>query len=332
MFPSAFPVTRIHSEDINELLHQAEKAMRASCEEARRYSVYSDQFKDSVADNLYNYDIDQIFRDEDIRFKYQPVCRIDTKEIVSAEALCRWNHPVLGEIVPGNLIFDANNSPVIKSFVSNSLRFILQQIQNWKSRQIELPVHFNLSAYMLNDPLTVDLIKDLLSENNVAASSLVLELTETEFYSMNALTISVIQELAEHGVKIALDDFGVGFSSMSHLLEFPVDLLKIDKLFVENIHINDKARIITEALINMAHQLGAKVVAEGVDHPAAIQLLQQLDCDFIQSHSFYRPLSVEENRATIRQKLTLPTIRFLSELIPSRPHGGLCLSPRNVKL
>ncbi len=283
-----------HSEDINELLHQAEKAMLDAAGSDAPFSVYSELFEDAVAVNLYNYNIDELFRDEDIRFRYQPICTLTDRRIVSVEALCRWNHPVMGEIYPEKLIIDAMNSPSIKSFVSNSLRHILNQNRAWQAQGITLPVHFNLSAYMLNDPYTTELIVDLLNESQVAPELLVIELTETEFYSMNSLTIRVIQELADRKIRIALDDFGVGFSSMSHLLEFPIDLIKIDRVFVEGVHRNHKARVITEALIDMSHQLGASVVAEGVDNDEAVRLLQELGCDYIQSHAFYQPLSVEE--------------------------------------
>lgn len=283
-----------HSEDTNELLHKAEKAMLKSTENNTPYSVYSDLLEDAVSDKLYNYDLDELFRGDQIRFQYQPIGTLESGDIIALEALCRWNHPVMGEIFPEHLIIDANNSPAIKSFVSNSLSNILDQNKQWQSQGFILPVHYNLSAYMLNDPLTTELIIDLLNESGVEPGSLVIELTETEFYSMNSMTIKVIQDLAGHGIKIALDDFGVGFSSMSHLLEFPIDIIKLDRSFVENIDKNDKARIITESLIKMSHQLGASVVAEGVASDDAVKVLQKLECDYIQSHYFSKPLTVSE--------------------------------------
>ncbi len=283
-----------HSEDMNDLLHKAEKAMVASSESKRAYSVYSELYRDSIAENLYNYDIDQLFKDEDIRFQYQPVCELVSGKIISAEALCRWDHPTMGEIIPANLIVDAINSPIIKSFVSNSLLSILQQSREWQDKGLILPLHFNLSAYMLNDPTTVDLIIDSLDETDVSPQHLILELTETEFYNMDEVTIGVIQQLADKGIQIALDDFGVGFSSMAHLLKFPVNMLKIDRTFVADIHRNNKARIITESLITMAHQLDAKVVAEGVAAESALQLLKNLGCDLVQSHQYHPPLSAEQ--------------------------------------
>ncbi|MCG8325907.1 MAG: bifunctional diguanylate cyclase/phosphodiesterase [Thiotrichales bacterium] len=289
-----------HGEDINDLLHKSEQAMLNSLQQKTPCCLYSDGVADAVADNLYNYDIDQLFRDEEIRFQYQPVCTLDTRKIVSLEALCRWNHPVMGEIYPDKLILDANNSPAMKPFVTNSLRQILIQRNDWEKQKIGLPVHFNLSAYMLNDPLTSDLIIDLLEESGLDASALVLELTETEFYSMSSTTTKVMQDLADYGIRIALDDFGVGFSSMSHLLEFPVDLIKVDKLFVRDVHSNTKCRTITASIIEMAHKLGARVVAEGVSEPQAIAILMQMGCDYAQSHAFFKPMSVQELQQQLR--------------------------------
>jgi len=283
-----------HGEDINTLVHNSEKAMLTAIGRGAACNVYSDIDGGAVPGTLYNYDLDELFRNEQIRFLYQPICAIEDSRIVALEALCRWQHPSLGEIYPDKLILDANNSPEIKSFVTNGLRIVLQQVACWRQQNIHLPVHFNLSAYMLNDPFAAELIIDLLDESGQPPESLVIELTETEFYSVNTLTVRIIRELAARGIGIALDDFGVGFSSLSHLLEFPVDIIKIDKLFVEDIATNSRGRTITRCLVDMAHELGARVVAEGVSGTDHTAVLADLGCDFIQSHHFFKPLPAGE--------------------------------------
>lgn len=283
-----------HGEDINELLHQAEKAMLTATATGKPFTIYSPG-QDSVAvDNLYNYDLDELFRKEQIRFLYQPICDIAGENIVSLEALCRWEHPSMGEIYPDKLILDANNSPEIKSFVTNGLQIVLAQVARWKQSGFHVPVHFNLSAYMLNDPYAAELIIDLLDDSGQEPSDLVIELTETEYYNINSLTIRIIRDLAKHGIRIALDDFGVGFSSLSHLLEFPIDIIKIDRMFVEDIAGNERAQTISRHLITMAHELGARVVAEGVSSDTDVAVLRELGCEYAQSHHYFPPLSVSE--------------------------------------
>ena len=171
------------------------------------------------------------------------------------------------------------------------------QLRDWNLRGREGPqgsVEVNLSARQIDDPRIVQTVEEILSRTGLPPEYLTLEITESALMEDAASALGVLQALKEIGVLLAIDDFGTGYSSLSYLQRFPLDILKVDRLFVEALGINAEGEEIVSAVINLAHALGLKVVAEGVETSEQLEILRSLECDLAQGFLFSRPLPAAE--------------------------------------
>ncbi|MCS0790813.1 EAL domain-containing protein [Cytobacillus firmus] len=238
--------------------------------------------------------------------EYQP--RVDTKtgKIVCAEALLRWNHPEWGRVSPLEFIPVAEESGFIIHIGEYVIRKVCRQLFDWKEKGLSIvPISVNISPLSFLKNSLVSTIKEALDEHHLEAELIEIELTESSLINYSENVISVLKELGSMGVKIALDDFGTGYSSITQLKNYKFDVLKIDKTFIQAMDKNAEDAIITANLIQLAHGLNMKVVAEGVETFEQFYSLRKNECDQIQGYLFSKPIPP----SAFEQKLLIGTLK-----------------------
>jgi diguanylate cyclase (GGDEF)-like protein len=251
---------------------------------------------------------------------YQP--KVDTKsgDVRSAEALIRWVHPVRGVVSPAEFIPLAEECGLIGAIGGWVIREACRQARAWQIDGVPpLRVSVNLSASQFRDSGLVDSIRSALDDAGLEARYLEVELTESAVMSDPEQSIAILEQLSAMGVLVSVDDFGTGYSSMSYLRRFPIDKLKIDRVFINEIVSRPEDASIVRAIVSLAHSLRLKVVAEGVETPAQLDFLKSTGCDEYQGYHFSRPLPAAEFERLIRSHSELD----LSEEDAVRTHSKL---------
>ena len=225
---------------------------------------------------------------------YQPKIDVKTGIINEVEALVRWNHKVHGLIPPDDFIPMAEQTGVIKQLTLWILHESLMQCAKWKSEGINLRVAVNVSASDLLDVRFSDTVTRTLKAHHMSPDNLQLEITESAVMIDAERSLEVLTRLSTLGIRLSVDDFGTGYSSLSYLSRLPVNELKIDKSFVMDMENNNNNLIIVQTTIDLGHNLGLEVVAEGTENASDILRLQQLGCDKAQGYYFTKPLSAKE--------------------------------------
>ncbi len=224
---------------------------------------------------------------------YQPQVDVPSRRIQSVEALVRWEHADLGLLAPDRFIPVAEHTGLIRLVTSYVLDRALRQSQQWRAAGLDVGVAVNVSARDLMDVHFPDEVAGSLERWRVPAGRLELEVTENAILTDPARARDVMQRLADLGVTLAIDDFGSGHSSLGHLKRLPVHVLKIDKSFVLNMAADENDAVIVRSTVDLGHNLGLRVVAEGVEDEAAWNALADLDCDTAQGFLIGRPLTAE---------------------------------------
>jgi diguanylate cyclase (GGDEF)-like protein len=232
----------------------------------------------------------------EFRVFYQPLVDLRSGKIVGAEALARWQHPDLGIIMPSKFIPVAEQTGLILRLSEVVLYSACEQMQTWRNAGIDYGfVAVNLSGqHFRPDNNLLEVISKVLQDTGVEPDHLELELTESVIMQNAEFTIEVLSRLQSIGVKIAIDDFGTGYSSLSYLKHFPVNTIKIDRCFVQDITTDRHDATISLAIIDLAHSLNLKVIAEGVETDDQIQFLKEHNCDQFQGYFFSPPLPASE--------------------------------------
>jgi diguanylate cyclase (GGDEF)-like protein len=231
---------------------------------------------------------------------YQPQVDLLTGGIVGTEALCRWHHPERGMVPPAHFIQVAEQADLIIPLGEFVLRQACADAARWRAEgRPDLRVAVNLSARQLTQTNLVETVMDALASNGLPGDALDLELTETALCANGDSTPQTIQRLRALGIRLVVDDFGTGYSSLAYLRQFPVDVLKVDRTFVAGLGNSTRDDALVRALIEMAHALGLKVVAEGVETEIQLGCLRSLDCDYVQGYLFSRPVSIDGLRALL---------------------------------
>jgi len=225
---------------------------------------------------------------------YQPKIDIKTGIINEVEALVRWKHKIHGLIPPDDFIPMAEQTGVIKQLTLWVLHESLMQCEKWKSEGINLRVAVNLSASDLLDAGFSDTVARILKTHHMSPDNLQLEITESAVMIDAERSLEVLTRLSTLGIRLSVDDFGTGYSSLSYLSRLPVNELKIDKSFVMGMDSNSNNTMIVQATIDLGHNLGLEVVAEGTENASDILRLQELGCDKTQGYYFTKPLSAKE--------------------------------------
>lgn len=231
---------------------------------------------------------------------FQPLVSLRTGEISGLEALVRWNDPELGLILPSEFIPLAEDTGLIMPLGEWVLKSACTQNKIWQTSGYKhLPISINLSARQFREVSIVETIHCALKEVELEPEFLKIEITETHVMQDVDYAISTLEILREMGILVALDDFGTGYSSLSYLKRLPIDQVKIDKSFINDIPGNPHDAAILTAIATMAQTLGIKVVAEGVENKRQLHFLQSIECDIIQGYYFCRPLPTSELLAFI---------------------------------
>lgn len=235
---------------------------------------------------------------------YQPQISLRTGYVVGVEALVRWQHPIRGMVSPAEFIPLAEQSGLIEPLGEQVLQVACHQVKLWHQAGFkDLKVAVNVSGIQLNQADFCQKVVDILAQVKLDSRFLELELTETTVVQNVNATIEKFQDLKERGIQIAIDDFGTGYASLGYLQKLPFNTLKIDRCFVQTLDQNDKSEAIIAALIQMSHELGLNVIAEGVETERERNYLQKCGCDEAQGYFYSRPLTSVDFETFLTQQL-----------------------------
>lgn len=243
---------------------------------------------------------------ETLELHYQPVLDLAGGGITGVEALLRWDHPSFGPLDPEMVVGLAEVSGLVNDLARHVVREAITTGRRWRDRGVELCMAVNLSARNLYDAQLTDWIGALLRDLDVPPSSLKCELTESQLMDDPALSLEILGRLRDIGVRTAIDDFGTGYSSLSYLRRLPVDEIKIDRSFVLQMADDHNDLMIVRTVIDLAHNLGLRVLAEGVEDERTLQLLRSLGCDEAQGHLVGRPMAADRLLASVRSQASVP--------------------------
>lgn len=284
-------------EDAETLVKNADTAMYRAKEQGRdNYQLYTPAMNASAVERLHlESGLRRALARNELEIHYQPVLDLSSGRVHGVEALLRWRHPEKGLLGPSEFISLAEVTGLAVPMSSWILRTACAQAREWQATaHPNLSVSVNLSARQFQEPNLVETVKSALVETGLPPRCLDLEITETNAMQNAEATISTLRELKALGVRVSIDDFGIGYSSLSYLKRLPIDTLKIDQSFVRDITTDPDDAAIATAVIALAHTLKLRVVAEGVETEEQLAFLTARSCDRMQGYLFSHPLPPEE--------------------------------------
>ncbi|MFN3212745.1 MAG: putative bifunctional diguanylate cyclase/phosphodiesterase [Henriciella sp.] len=296
--------------DVDVLMHEADLALLAAKSSGGGcWKAYSEAFKTRLqGQRELAQDLVSAIDENKLDLQFQPIVDAQSGAIVGVESLSRWYHPVRGTVSPSEFIPIAENNGIIIALgdrvVENAIDAALEMPANTK-------VGINVSPLQLHSSRLISLITRKLDETRIDPSRIELEITESVFLSDNAFILERLRKLKRLGLRVAMDDFGTGFSSLAYLQRFPFDKLKLDQAFVRGLETSEQSRAIARATISMAHALNLTVTAEGVESEAQARFLREQGCDELQGYHFSRP----QDRAAL-----IPYLRSM-ELVQNAKTG-----------
>ncbi|HEU4708119.1 MAG TPA: EAL domain-containing protein [Methylophilaceae bacterium] len=284
-----------HAEDPRMLLQLADIAMYRAKQMASSYAIYEPQF------NLYSpsqlglmAELREAIGKNQLRLHYQPKLELATGRVVGLEALVRWEHPRLGLLYPDKFILTAEQTglihPLTRWVLLEALRYCLEQ----SGQGIELRMNVNLSARSLHDPHLIPMVTDALKTTGARPEQLVLEVTESAIVLDPNRAEETLVALSKLGVGLSIDDFGTGYTSLASIKRLPIQEIKIDRSFVFNMLTDNKDAMIVRSVIELGHNLGLTVVAEGIETQEVMDHLNKLACNEVQGYHICRPITPEQ--------------------------------------
>lgn len=284
------------SNNIDDIIKNSEIAMYKSKSTGKnKYCFYDKKILDSLyRKTLIEKHLRDAIHNNELYIKYQPQYDVITENIVGYEALLRWNSKELGEVSPSEFIPVAEESDLIPEIGNWVLKNSCLQNKKWINNGISHVIAVNISAIQFEQKNFVEIVKNILNETNLEAKFLELEITETTLIKSFEKSIEIIEVLRELGIKVSLDDFGTGYSSLSYLKKLPINNLKIDKSFIDDINISDNSKSILQCIVQLAHMINLKVIAEGIETANQSKILKNIDCDFAQGFFFSKPITTKE--------------------------------------
>lgn len=284
-----------HGNDAESLHRRADIAMYVAKESMSGYAIYSEKTDRHRTGHLaMAQELRQAIEHDQLLLHYQPKAHLRSGLVTRVEALVRWRHPEKGMISPVHFIPLAERTGLIKPMTNKILDVALRQCREWRQLGTPMSVAVNLSTRTLQESFLVDLVLSLLEKWEIDPSYLKLEITESSVLSDPDRVIDILESLRKRGVHFSLDDFGTGYSSLSYLRKLPVDEIKIDQSFVKDMARNESDAEIVSATINLAHNLGRQVVAEGIEDRETWDMLRDLGCDLGQGYYLSKPLAPDE--------------------------------------
>ncbi|KTC17923.1 diguanylate cyclase [Pseudomonas marginalis ICMP 11289] len=279
--------------EVSALVSQANMAMQhAKHLGGNNFQFFTQNLQASTLERLQlEIQLRRAIEEQQLQVFYQPKLCLKTGRLDSAEALVRWHHPQRGMVAPSEFIGLAEETGLISAIGEFVLRQACWQACEWQRQGMApIRVSVNLSVHQLRQGKLVSLVRQVLEETGLAPQWLELELTESQLLDSVEHIIVTFQQLRDLGVKLAIDDFGTGYSSLSYLRRFPVDYVKIDRAFISGLGDGTEDAAIIQAIISMAHSLGLKVVAEGVENQSQLEFLRSHGCDEVQGYLISRPI------------------------------------------
>ncbi|MFZ5825896.1 MAG: sensor domain-containing protein [Bacillota bacterium] len=282
-----------------ELLREADVALHYAKRQGKaRYVLYHPSMTANALERLeLDADLRRAVRENQLQLFYQPIVALKSRTVVGAEALLRWRHPRRGWVSPGEFIPVAEQS----GFITTLGRWVLEQAcreaRSWQQRfraDVPLSVSVNLSAVQVQDPALVDEVAEVLETTGLPPENLSLEITETALMQNPEFTRPILQRLKSLGIRLAMDDFGAGHSSLHYLKQFPIDVLKIDRSFVSGLGLNRVDSALVRTVISLAGVLNMGVTAEGVESSEQVAELTGIGCDKAQGYYYGLPVPSDE--------------------------------------
>jgi len=300
--------TYVRPEDI---VRDADIAMyRSKGKGLGRYEIFDPSMLDRVMTRLeLETDLRKALENQEFVVHYQPILEMKTNQIIGFEALVRWQHPTKGLIPPAEFIPTAEETGLIVPLGYWVLDEACRQLNAWHAQypaELRLTINVNLSTRQSSQPDVVKKISMILKKNELDPRFLKLELTESLIIDESGSTVAMLSELREMGIQVQIDDFGTGYSSLSYLHTLPIDTLKIDRSFISRLGINTKNTEIVQTIFSLAHSLGMKVIAEGVETNEQLSSLKDMNCEFAQGFLFAKPVNGVEAGALIGKSHSLP--------------------------
>lgn len=306
-----------HCEHPNELLNCVERTVSHAKDAAGKIVIYD---AGRVRSEKYNDDylVEELraaLSNDELRCHYQPKICADDGRVHSVEALLRWRHPSRGLLLPEEFLPTAERAGLMRQVANCVVNLALGQVQAWRSEGVRMTVAVNLSMVNLLDLGLVDTVDRLLSAHRVPPQELILEITEGTFANDSSRSRKTVFALRRLGVRISLDDYGTGWSSLARLQDLSVDELKLDRVFVSRLAEDPRSIAIVRSTVALAHSLGADLVAEGVEDEATLQALRRYGCNITQGYVHTQPLPAEE------------LLEWIARCTPTVSLGDLALHP-----
>jgi len=277
------------------LLQHAELAMFAAKATIKGYAVYSpDLNQENPCRVTLMSDLRHAIDNDELELYYQPKIDLLRNEITSVEALVRWSHPEHGRVSPEEFVPLAERGRLIKPLTKWVATTAMRESARWHKNGLNIDVAINISARDICDPDLPDVFSCLLTEYDVDPDWITLEITESSIMGDPRRALDVLNKLSEMGFRLSIDDFGTGYSSLAYLSKLPVQEIKIDQTFVMGMIKNKNDALIVKATIDLGHNLGLKVTAEGVENEEVWHLLKQMNCDILQGYHFSPPLEKQD--------------------------------------
>jgi diguanylate cyclase (GGDEF)-like protein len=286
-----------HGVDATEIVRAAEVAMYSAKQSSSGFALFAggdpaqSQFELARIGELR-----EALTNDQLVVYYQPKIHLRSGLVTRVEALVRWQHPTEGLLYPAEFLPLAERSGLIRTISDWTLEQAIRQCRQWHDEQSPIHIAVNLPARSLQDPLLPLRVVELLERWRVEPRCLKLEITESSILADPQHAFAVLSLLQAVGVRLSIDDFGTGFSSLVHLRQLPVDEIKIDKSFVQAMLTSDADLAIVRATIELAHNLGRQVVAEGVEDEQTLQVLSDLGCDLVQGYYYSKAVPADELR------------------------------------
>jgi len=280
-----------HGHEFNNLLRHTQVAVEVAQHTDKQYSIYDPSIDTYSARRLALMgELRQAINDNNLTLYFQPKVDIQKNQVLGMEALLRWEHPVHGMLPPDEFIPLAEQTGIIKPLTRWVVEAALGQLKTLREKGYQLSVAVNLSARNLQEQDILNFLQEMLEKHQLPASALVLEVTETAMMQDPDHALQTLKRISDMGIALSIDDFGTGYSSLAYLKQMPVQEIKIDRSFVTDM-INDKDdSIIVNTTLNMSHNLGLRVTAEGVEDKETLLKLRALGCNAVQGYFLTRPI------------------------------------------
>ena len=284
-----------HGKDAATLIQHADVAMYIAKRGQQGFAVYNPQDDDySIGRLALISDLRDALKKDQLHLHYQPKIDLETGSINGAEALLRWEHQKYGAIPPDQIITLAEQTGLIDDVTKWVFEKAVQQIAYWQKQNRSVNVSINLSMYNLKNPDLIPFIQSLFDNSRVLPEYITLEITESAMMANPKRSLKTLLDISSMGISLSIDDFGTGFSSLAYLKKLPVNELKIDKSFVMDIIHDENDFTIVKSTIDLAHNLGITVIAEGVEQEEVYNTLKTLNCDAVQGFFISHPLEPKQ--------------------------------------